>query len=129
MAVLRAQSPVFGLEERPTDRRRWVPLGQTMSTLRTIFTGPLPSDLRGEECSVAVLFRASQALNYLTGGGREMTFSARCHMARRTARSWHRRAVWAAIAMGIDAACGALRGECEHCATAWINYITRDTPA
>jgi len=96
-----------------------------LATLRTIMTGPLPTDVQAQECTVAVLFRSSVALNYLTGGARDMTFSARCHRARRTKRSRIARAGWHALAMAIDASCGVLRGECEHCATAWTNHITR----
>jgi len=44
-----------------------------LATLRTIMTGPLPTDVQAQECTVAVLFRSSVALNYLTGGARDGT--------------------------------------------------------
>lgn len=90
-----------------------------------IFTAPLPTDMTAEECSVAILFRSSRALNYVTGGASDMTFSARCHAARRAARSAPVRAGWHLTALGIDIVCGVLRGEVEHCATAWVNHFTR----
>ncbi|MEM8697939.1 MAG: hypothetical protein AAGF44_02140 [Pseudomonadota bacterium] len=128
MAVLRADTPLYGLWGRFGARRRVLGY-RILSTVHGIFSDTLPDDMLPEGCSTGVLFRASQALNYLSGGPRGMTFSARCHRARRTARSWPHRAGWTALAMGIDAACATLRGECEHCATAWTNHITRNRAA
>lgn len=93
--------------------------------LRMILTGPLPSDVIETEVTVTVLFRGSLALNFLTGGAPHMTFSARCHRARRTTRSPITRAGWHVLARTIDASCGILRGESEHCAAAWSNHLAR----
>lgn len=103
---------------RPDEDRFW-------GCLVGIFTTPLPPDMSREECSVAVLYRSSQALNYVTGGAADMTFSARCHAGRRASRSASVRMGWHVMAMGIDTVCGAMRGESEHCATAWVNHVTR----
>lgn len=96
-----------------------------LTVLRSIFTDPLPTDVDHRECTVATLFRTSMALNYLTGGARDMTFSARCHRAKRTKRWVAARAGWSVLCMAIDASCGVLRGESDHCATAWTNHVTR----
>ncbi|MEO1491161.1 MAG: hypothetical protein AAFV19_03295 [Pseudomonadota bacterium] len=94
-------------------------------TLARLMTEDLPEDVRSAEVTVTVLFRASQILNFLTGGCPEMTFSARCHRSRRTSRGMLPRAGWFFLVVVIDSACGALRGESEHCATAWSNYALR----
>ena len=120
MAVLRipAIAPVPGIPVL------WPGPGRgPAARLARIFTAPLPEDI-GDEVTVAALFRASQALNFLTGGRAEMTFSARCHLARRRSRG-PARLGWTLTARGIDAACAMLRGECEHCAAAWGNYRAR----
>lgn len=113
------------LSPRRRERARHAQPRRHVTALRTIFTGPLPADVGRHECSVATLFRASIALNYMTGGAPDMTFSARCHRTKRTGRSPAARAGWSLLAMAIDAGCGVLRGECEHCATAWANHVTR----
>ncbi len=95
------------------------------SNLRQILTGPLPSDVLDVEITVVVLFRGSLALNFLTGGAPDMTFSARCHHARRTTRGPIVRAGWRVLAGTIDASCAILRGETEHCAAAWSNHLAR----
>lgn len=95
------------------------------SDLRAIVQGPLPADMVAEECSMTVLFRASRALNLLTGGAADMTFSARCHVQRLRARRLLMRVVWGIAEDCIDAICGIWRGECEHCATAWDNHRAR----
>jgi hypothetical protein len=96
------------------------------STVWSLMTGPLPSDVRDEELTVAALFRASLILNFLTGGAPDMTFSARCHGAQKYGRMMPQRVAWRALAMAIDAICGVLRGECQHCAAAWSNHLSRD---
>ena len=102
-------------------RQPWVPF----APLTQIYRKPLPQDMTSQECSVVVLFRSSQALNYMMGGDGDMTFSARCHRDRVSSRSVWARLGWHLAAMTIDAVCGALRGECEHCATAWDNHAAR----
>ncbi len=105
-----------------------VPTSSVPSSLTKVFellTRELPEDVRGCECSMVVLFRGSQVLNFVSGGNPEMTFSARCHRSRRTSRSIAARAGWSALVIVIDTACGAIRGEVEHCATAWTNYAVR----
>ena len=121
--------PLYGTDVPRTAPARAGRVFRALTTLGQIYTDPLPSNMREQECSVVVLFRSSQALNYLTGGGRAMTFSARCHVARRTTRNRVRRTGWTLMAMGIDAICGVLRGECEHCATAWANHLARTEPS
>ncbi|MGF1552079.1 MAG: hypothetical protein ACFBWO_06180 [Paracoccaceae bacterium] len=88
----------------------------------------LPADVRDTEVTVTALFRASLALNLLLGGTSDMTFSARCHLESRRRRSPVARALWSTLARGIDLACAVLRGECEHCATAWDNHLGRGEP-
>ena len=119
MAVLRIDAPEGAFDLAP------VPAGR-LGVLRILLWQDLPADVRDKECTVAVLFRASQVLNFVTGGAPRMTFSARCHRRRRTARALPVRAAWSVMAMGIDATCGAFRGETQHCATAWSNYVARD---
>lgn len=96
-----------------------------LATLHGLIRDPLPDDVRHCEATTAALFRASQILNLLTGGNPDMTFSARCHRARRTARFLPARFGWRVAECGIDAVCGILRGEEQHCTVAWINYVTR----
>lgn len=101
------------------------PIGP-FATFWYLLTGPLPSDVRDEELTVAALFRASLILNFLTGGAPDMTFSARCYGAQQNGRVLPQRVAWRIIAMSIDATCGVLRGECQHCAAAWSNHLSRD---
>ena len=119
MAVLRIDAPEGAFEFVPVSAGR-------LETLQLLLWQDLPADVRDKECTVAVLFRASQVLNFITGGTPGMTFSARCHLRRRIARALPARAAWSVMAMGIDATCGAFRGETQHCATAWSNYVARD---
>lgn len=100
-----------------------------VKVLQQLLSGPLPSDVRDEEVTVAALFRASLILNFLTGGAPEMTFSARCHRSARIRRGTLNRTMWRGIAIGIDVACAVLRGEEAHCATAWANHRNRGTGA
>lgn len=120
MAVLR----IYALEDDGFVRPK-TPSGR-LATLQDLLWQDLPADVRDRECTITVLFRASQVLNFVTGGTPQMTFSARCHRRRRTARTLPGRAAWTAMELGIDTACGVLRGETRHCATAWSNYIARD---
>ncbi len=94
--------------------------------LHWLAAADLPPDVRNCECSEVILFKASVFLNFLTFGDPSMTFSARCHLSRRTARHPLRRLVWSFMTAFIDTACACLRGESEHCATAWTNYVKRD---
>jgi hypothetical protein len=121
MAVLPAD--VAEVSFPPQDMRSARP-GWLLTVIR-LLTEDLPDDVRYCEATVVVLFRASQVLNFLTGGCPQMTFSARCHRARRTTRQFAARAAWACVAITIDTACAVLRGEHEHCATAWTNYALR----
>lgn len=121
MAVLRVDAAEVSLDTqdiRPA-RPGW------LCTLTRLMTEELPEDVRCAEATVTVLFRSSQVLNYLTGGCPDMTFSARCHRSRRTSRGIVTRVGWTALVVVIDTTCGALRGETEHCATAWTNYALR----
>ncbi|MEM9138813.1 MAG: hypothetical protein AAGB15_03205 [Pseudomonadota bacterium] len=99
--------------------------GRFLSDLFCIIGGPLPPDMAAEECSITALFRASRALNLLTGGSADMTFSARCHVRRTGANRLSTRLAWGVVEGIIDAICGIWRGECEHCATAWANHRSR----
>ncbi|MEM6621710.1 MAG: hypothetical protein AAF674_05730 [Pseudomonadota bacterium] len=99
--------------------------GTMATTMVAIFTRPLPDDVIPEEVTVAMLFRGSLALNFATGGAPDMTFSARCHRARRAARSRISRAGWRTVGAVIDVACVLLRGERRHCAVAWSNHLAR----
>lgn len=96
---------------------------QTMPHPARRRAGPLPPDVLDEEITVLILFRLSLALNRLTGGLPDMTFSAR------TAMRCHRRCllfpVWTVLRVVIDSYCRAFRGEIGHCATALRNYHRR----
>lgn len=101
------------------------------SALR-LMTEDLPADVRDEEVSVILCFQASVLLNVTLGGVDDMTFSARCHIAKRRAGRRDggygralRWAFWAVMAAVIDLLCAMLRGEREHCATAWDNHLAR----
>lgn len=121
MAVLRVDAAELSFEAqdlRPA-RPGW------RQTLILLMFDELPDDVRDHEVTVTVFFRSSQILNFLTGGCPQMTFSARCHRSRRTSRWLAARLAWTVLALGIDATCAALRGEHEHCATAWTNYTLR----
>ena len=96
-----------------------------VATVQHLLTSELPADVQECEVTVLALFRASQVLNFLTGGKPEMTFSARAWRSRRTSRLYVSRLGWAATTAMVDAACGVLRGEQHHCATAWQNYVRR----
>lgn len=96
-----------------------------LHTVRHIATRELPDDVRLHECTVSTLFRGSLILNYLTGGDAEMTFSARCFRSQRISRHVTQRIAWRMVMHGIDLACAMLRGESQHCATAWSNYLAR----
>lgn len=121
MAPLRMRAAKAALGARPTGLI-W---SGRLQTLRNIVTGEVPVDVRTCEVSVVILFRASVALNFLSGGHPEMTFSARCHRSRCTSRGLIARFVWIGLAKTIDAAYAALRNESEHCATAWANHVLR----
>lgn len=86
----------------------------------------LPPDISDCECSEVILFKASVFLNYVTGGHPAMTFSARTYMGSRISRNTIQRSIWIIAAASIDAACATFRGETEHCATAWVNFVRRD---
>lgn len=101
------------------------PCTGAVSTLHRLLTGPLPADVPDDEYTVAALFRASLVLNFMTGGAANMTFSARCHRSGRVSRKVTQRALWRMTGAGIDIACAVLRGEREHCATAWANHRAR----
>lgn len=90
-----------------------------------LIASDLPDDVKDCECSEVMLFKASVFLNYLTFGDATMTFSARSHLSRTKSRFAAQRFAWLLIAALIDAACGFLRGETEHCATAWDNHAKR----
>lgn len=96
-----------------------------LQTIGTLATQPLPEDIRRHECTTAVLFRGSLILNYVTGGRADMTFSARCFRAQRLSRNIAHRLAWRTMMHGVDLACALLRGESQHCATAWSNYLAR----
>ena len=96
-----------------------------LTTFRDLAFGALPPDVREEECTVAILFRGSLILNFVTGGAPDMTFSARCHRSLLTCRTVPGRAAWRSMIAVIDVACASLRGETDHCATAWDNHRAR----
>lgn len=96
-----------------------------LDMIRWLIASDLPDDVKDCECTVVMLFKASVFLNYLTLGHATMTFSARSHLSRTTSRFAAQRFAWLLIAALIDAACGVLRGETEHCATAWDNHAKR----
>ncbi|MFZ5962708.1 hypothetical protein ACOXXX_07125 [Thalassococcus sp. BH17M4-6] len=85
----------------------------------------LPDGAIEEEFTEAVLFVLSIRLNGLTGGERDMTFSARCHLSTLRARWWPVRALWAGMSAVIDLYCAAFRNEPTHCRTAWRNHRRR----
>lgn len=127
MAVLKLggrTAPILRVPRRALILSICGPVGALRRVMQ-IFTDPLPADMRDEECSVVILFRASQALNCLTGGRDDMTFSARCHLLGRRARRPFGRLAWRIAEGAIDVGCAVLRGECAHCATAWVNYRAR----
>lgn len=100
---------------------------RSKDTFYLLLFGPLPADVCEEEYTAAALFRGSLMLNYITGGQADMTFSARCYRAQRICRSMPLRLTWRLLRMSIDIACAQLRGESEHCATAWTNYLLRQS--
>lgn len=105
------------------------PLGRS-AVLRRIFFGPLPCTPAPGECRSAPLFRSSIALNYVTGGARDMTFSARCHLSKIEAKTVAVRLGWMTMETAINAGCRVVRGERRHCATALRNHASRaDEPA
>ena len=108
---------------RPTYWKRGVP-----GALSWLFSDELPNDVSEWEYSEVALFKASVLLNYATLGDPTMTFSARSHHARLTARTRGRWLFWFAVSALVDAACGVLRGESDHCETAWVNHEDRDIP-
>jgi len=87
--------------------------------------GELPPDVSEDEFVDCLCFRVSLVLNAATGGAPDMTFSARCHAGARHSRSVPGRLCWALTARCIDLSCAVLRGEAEHCATAWQNHMAR----
>lgn len=87
--------------------------------------GELPPDVTEDEFVDCLCFRISLVLNAATGGAPDMTFSARCHAGKRHGRSMPARLGWALAARCIDLSCAVLRGEAEHCATAWQNHMAR----
>ena len=99
--------------------------GRLTTRLWSALFGPLPPDMREEECKVAVLFRASVALSVLIGGPVGLTLSALSHRLATAPGNPVRRIWWVLVAAAIDVACALLRGEHEHCATAWDNYADR----
>ena len=99
-----------------------------LGTLARLYRDPLPHDVSEDEYTVAALFRGSLILNFLTGGAADMTFSARCHHSACVSRGPVRRLAWSVVSGSIDTACAALRGESEHCATAWDNHKARTRP-
>lgn len=98
---------------------------RTRQSLHHLMTNELPADVRDEEFSVSICFRSSLVLNALTGGDPEMTFSARCHLHHHRAPWVGPWLLWGIACLAIDLACAALRGESEHCATAWQNHCAR----
>ncbi len=121
MTVLRIDAAELSIDTQDLQPAR--PGG--LRTLNFLMFDELPDDVRDCEVTVTVFFRSSRILNALTGGSPQMTFSARCHRSRRTSRWLVARLGWTVLALGIDATCAALRGEREHCATAWTNYALR----
>ncbi|MEO0623300.1 MAG: hypothetical protein AAF183_13845 [Pseudomonadota bacterium] len=111
----------------PTGRwsrtRRYV--GQTRRSVRDLLAGELPPDVRDEEFAVAACFQASLLLNAFTGGEPTMTFSARSHLNHTRARWFLPWMLWGLACLVIDFACAVIRGESEHCATAWANHCAR----
>jgi len=84
----------------------------------------LPHDMLEEECTTVICFKLSVALNIWTGGYADMTFSARCFGAKRSApmlTKWF----WAMLVALIDLSCAVLRGEAYHCEAAWRNHMAR----
>ena len=126
MAVLRINAPNRqSCATSGATRRRPHRTNRKLVTLIELLTAPLPADVSPQEYTVAALFRTSQALNFVTGGRAEMTFSARGHAGRIADRCRIRRIAWHLSAGLIDAVCGVLLGECKHCAAAWSNYRAR----
>lgn len=131
MAVLDADASAEDLAHRPQERRwsffatPWFGPERSAGPVRSILFDGLPPDVCEDEYTDAVLFRASLLLNYTTGGQADMTFSARCYVAQRTARTGPVRIVWRIVMMSIDVLCAQMRGETEHCATAWSNFLAR----
>lgn len=129
------REPLFDPEERRSGGRFGAGLGRSgryiarvRHAARRLATEDLPADVRDEEVSVIVCFQGSVLLNVILGGADDMTFSARCHFASRRARRRRRVVrwmVWATLSGGIDLLCAVLRGEREHCATAWDNHLAR----
>ena len=109
-------------------RKRIVRRDDARAGIVWVFTDALPADVRDCEYSEIALFKASIFLNYATLGDPTMTFSARSHEARLKAQTWPYWLLWFFIASAIDVACGVLRGESDHCETAWINYKQREMP-
>lgn len=104
----------------------WVtPRSGVIATLMHMAHAELPDDVRSCEVTVAVLFRASLILNFLTGGQPQMTFSARAWRSRRSARTLSARVGWSVVTILVNSSCAALRGERDHCAVAWVNYVRR----
>ena len=99
--------------------------GKTLRTLHSIAVQTLPPDVIECETTFILCFRASQMLNFLSGGKPEMTFSARIWRARYTSRSPMVRLCWLLTVLLVDGACAVMRGERGHCAMAWVNYVRR----
>ena len=84
----------------------------------------LPADILDEEVTYILLFRLSVLLNRMTGGHRDMTFSARTRLEYQQ-RRWAARWCWGALQVAIDLYCRTARGEVGHCAVALRNYHRR----
>lgn len=108
---------------RPVSGPRPGRLAQTWAALCD--RSSLPPDVIDDEVTEVICFKASLALNRLSGGAADMTFSARAHLAATDRRSLLRRCLWRPVRGFIDLACAILRGEAHHCETAWINHCRR----
>ncbi|MEM9059926.1 MAG: hypothetical protein AAGD13_05645 [Pseudomonadota bacterium] len=123
MAVLRMEAMTSGIPADPMDLAE--AHQGVVSTIFEIWSSEVPDDVCECEVTVLAFFRASQILNFVTGGNPQMTFSARAWRSRRTARSVPSRVCWASTTVVVDLVCALVRGEERHCAEAWINYVRR----
>ncbi|MGD1926480.1 MAG: hypothetical protein ACFB03_20190 [Paracoccaceae bacterium] len=123
MAVVRMEATASGISADPMDLAE--AHQGVVATVVEIWWSDLPEDVRHCEVTVLAFFRASQVLNFLTGGNPEMTFSARAWRSRRTSRFLPVRIGWTMTSAAVDVVCAMLRGEERHCAAAWGNYVRR----
>ncbi|MEM7210586.1 MAG: hypothetical protein AAF479_01645 [Pseudomonadota bacterium] len=109
---------------------RDVSVATELSAVSTVFRlmfSELPDDVKECEVTIIAFFRASCVFNFVTGGAPKMTFSARAWHSRRTSRHILARLGWRFTVHIVNSACAALRGERDHCAVAWANYVQRLT--